>query len=84
MEEQKVGLRYDSSTLIFFKELLVALSFKVCQSVSESVIGNTCPNLHFVKYIKAEMPSTDRVSSITNCYRLIVSFTDQVHSFITS
>ena len=30
------------------------------------------------------MPSTDTVSSITNCYRLIVSNTDPVHSFIIS
>ena len=33
------------------------------------------------------MPSTDPVSSITNycyCYRLIVSYTDPVHSFIIS
>ena len=38
----------------------VSISFKVCESVSqwvsevsESGIGNTCPNLHFVQYIKA-------------------------------
>ena len=30
------------------------------------------------------MPSTDPVSSITNCYRLMVSYTDPVHSFIIS
>ena len=30
------------------------------------------------------MPSTDPVSSITDCYRLIVSYTDPVHSFIIS
>ena len=30
------------------------------------------------------MPSTDPVSPITNCYRLIVSYTDPVHSFIIS
>ena len=30
------------------------------------------------------MSSTDPVSSITNCYRLIVSNTDPVHSFIIS
>ena len=30
------------------------------------------------------MPSTDPVSSITNCYHLIVSYTDTVHSFIIS
>ena len=28
------------------------------------------------------MPSTDPVSPITNCYRLILSYTDPVHSFI--
>ena len=28
------------------------------------------------------MPSTDTVSSITNCYRLIVSYSDPVHSFM--
>ena len=37
-----------------------------------------------VQYIKAEMPSTHPVSSITNCHRLIVSYTDPVHSFIIS
>ena len=30
------------------------------------------------------MSSTDPVSSITNCYSLIVSYTDPVHSFIIS
>ena len=30
------------------------------------------------------MPSTDPESSITNCHRLIVSYTDPVHSFIIS
>ena len=60
------------------------LSKSVSESVSQSGIGNTCPNLHFLQYKKAWMSSTDPVSSITNCYRLIVSFTDPVHSFIIS
>ena len=30
------------------------------------------------------MSSTDTVSSITNCYHLIVSYTDPVHRFIIS
>ena len=30
------------------------------------------------------MPSTYPISSITKCYRLIVSYTDPVHSFIIS
>ena len=35
----------------------VALSFKVVsESVSQSGIGNTCPDLHFVQYIKAKCP----------------------------
>ena len=38
--------------LLYFKRSWVALSFKVCQWVSESGIGNTCPDLHFVQYIK--------------------------------
>ena len=67
--------------LLYFIRSWVALSFKV---VSLSGIGNTCPDLHFLQYIKAWMSSTDPVSSITNCYRLIVSYTDPVHSFIIS
>ena len=60
--------------------LWVALSFKV----SQWGIGNTCPDLHFLQCIKAWMSSTDPVFSITNCYSLIVSYTDPVHSFIIS
>ena len=62
------------------------LSSTIFQSpwVSESGIGNTCPDLHFLQFIKAWMSSTDPVSSITNCHRLIVSYTDPVHSFIIS
>ena len=41
-----------SSTLIPIRSW-VALSFKVCQSVSQSGIGNTCPHIHSVQYIKA-------------------------------
>ena len=37
-----------------------------------------------MQYIKARMSSTDPVSSITNCHRLIVSYTDPVHSFVIS
>ena len=76
-------LRYESSTLILYKELSSTI-FQVW--VSLSGIGNTCPDLHFLQYIKAWMSSTDTVSSITNCYRLIVSYyyTDPVHSFIIS
>ena len=73
-------LRYEGSTLILFKELSSTI-FSLW--VSQSGIGNTCPNLHFLQYIKAWMSSTDPVSSITN-YRLIVSYTDPVHSFIIS
>ena len=69
--------------LLYFGRSWVALSL-VCESVSQWGIGNTCPNLHFLQYMKAWMSSTDPVSSITNCYRLIVSYTDQVHSFIIS
>ena len=56
----------------------------VSQSASQSGIGNTCPDLQFVQYIRAWMSSTDPISSITNCYRLIVSYTDPVHSFTIS
>ena len=45
-------LRYESSTLIRYKELSSTI-FQSCQSVSESGIGNTCPDLHFVQNIKA-------------------------------
>ena len=65
-------VRYESSTLILYKELSSPI-FQSCLSVSQSGIGNTCPDLHFVQYIKAWMSSTDPVSSIINCYRLIVS-----------
>ena len=71
--------------ILYFIRSWVAQSFKVVsQWVSQSGIGNTCPDLHFVQYIKACMPSTDPVSSITNCYRLKLSYTDPVHSFIIS
>ena len=72
-------LRYESSTLIFYKEQSSTI-FPLW--VSQSGIGDTCPDLHFLQYIKAWMSSTDPVLSITNCYRLIVSYTDPVHSFI--
>ena len=74
-------LRYESSTLILYKELSSTI-FPLW--VSLSGIGNTCPDLHFLQYIKAWMSSTDPVSSITNCYRLIVSYTDPIHSVIIS
>ena len=76
-------LRYENSTLILYKELSSPI-FQSCESVSESGIGNTCPDLHFVQYTKAKMPSPDPVLSITNCYRLIVSYTEPLHSFIIS
>ena len=57
-------LRYESSTLILYKELSSSI-FQSCEWVSESGIRDTCPYLHFVQYIKAYMPSTDPVSSIT-------------------
>ena len=62
-------LRYESSTLILCQELSSTI-FQSCQWG----IGNTCPDLHFVQYIKAWMPSTDPISSITNCYPLIQSW----------
>ena len=71
--------------LLYFIRSWVALSFKVVSEwVSQWGIGNTCPNLHFLQYIKAWMSSTDPVSSIINCYCLIVSYTDPVQSFIIS
>ena len=40
--------------LLYFIRSWVALSFKVVSlSVCQSGIGNTCPDLHFVQYIKA-------------------------------
>ena len=49
------------ASLLYFIRSWVALSFKVCESVSPSGIRDTCPDLHFVQYIKAFMPSTDPV-----------------------
>ena len=37
---------------ILYKELSSPI-FQSCESVSESGIGKTCPDLHFVQYIKA-------------------------------
>ena len=52
--------------LLYFIRSWVALSFKVVSEwVSQWGIGNTCPNLHFLQYIKAWMSSTDPVSSRT-------------------
>ena len=76
-------LRYESSTLILYKELSSPI-FQSCEWVSQWGIGNTCLDLHLLQYIKAWMSSTDPVSLITNCYRLIVSYTEPVHSFIIS
>ena len=45
-------LRYESSTLILYKELSSSI-FQSCQWVSGSGIRDTCPDLHFVQYIKA-------------------------------
>ena len=40
--------------ILYFLKSWVALSFKVVSlSVCQSGIGNTCPDLHFVQYIKA-------------------------------
>ena len=47
-----LSLRYESSTLILYKELSSSI-FQSCLSVSQSGIGNTCPDLHFLQYIKA-------------------------------
>ena len=44
-------LRYESSTLILYKQLSSPIFQSL--SVSQSGIGNTCPDLHFVQYIKA-------------------------------
>ena len=48
-------LRYESFTLILYKELSSPIfqSLSVSESVSQSGIGNTCPDLHFLQYIKA-------------------------------
>ena len=45
-------LRYESSTLILYKELSSPI-FQSCEWVHPSGIGNTCPDLYFVQYIKA-------------------------------
>ena len=76
-------LRYESSTLILYKELSSPI-FQSRQSVSEASVTPVQISTHFVQYIRAWMSSTDPISSITNCYRLIVSYTDPVHSFIIS
>ena len=74
-------LRYESSTLKLYKELSSTI-FQSCEWVRPSGMRDTLPNLHFLQYIKAWMSSTDPVSSTTD--RLIVSYTDPVHSFIIS
>ena len=43
-------LRYESTTLILYKELSSPIFQSL--SVSQSGIGNTCPDLHFVQYNK--------------------------------
>ena len=70
--------------LLYFIKSWVALSFKVVSEWVSQASVTSIPDLHFVQYIRACMSSTDPVSSITNCYRLIVSYTDPVHSFIIS
>ena len=65
--------------LLYFIRSWVALSFK-CEWVRPSGMRDTLPNHHFLQYIKAWMSSSDPVSSIHNCYRLIVSYTDPVHA----
>ena len=75
-------LCYKSSTLILIRSW-VALSSKVV-SLSVSQASVTPVQSPLFAIYKAWMSSTDPVSSITNCYRLIVSFTDPVHSFIIS
>ena len=42
-------LRYESSTLILYKELSSPI-FQSCEWVRPSGIGNTCPDLHFMQY----------------------------------
>ena len=78
-------MRYESSTLILYKELSSPIfqSLWVTPSVRHAWHLSRSP-LCAMQYIKAWMSSTDPVSSITNRYRLIVSYTDPVHSFIIS
>ena len=45
-------LRYESSTLILYKELSSPI-FQSCQWVSQSGMRDTLPDLHFAQYIKA-------------------------------
>ena len=82
-------LRYESSTLILYKELSSSIfqSLSVCESMWR--IGNTWQGLHFFN-IKASIPSTDPVTSITaSCwlstakYQALLSYTDPVDSSIT-
>ena len=60
---------------------LKELSSPIFQSLSASEYGmdDTCPDLHFVQYVKPQTPSTDPILSIANCNRLIVFYTDPVH-----
>ena len=48
----KGQLRYESSTLLLYKELSSTI-FQSCQWVSQSGMRDTLPDLHFVQYIKA-------------------------------
>ena len=50
-EESAKFLRYESSTLIPYKELSSTI-FQSCQWVSESGMRDTLPDLHFAQYIK--------------------------------
>ena len=72
-----IKLRYESSNLIIYKELSSTI-FQSCLSGMRDAL----PNLHILQYIKAWMSSTDLVSLITNCYSLILSYTDPVDSSI--
>ena len=72
-------LRYESSTLILYEELSNSI-FQSCQLVSEASVTP----VQISTVCNVWMSSTDPLSSITNCHRLIVSYTNPVHSFIIS
>ena len=70
-------LRYESSTLILYKELSSPIfqSLSVSEWVSQSGIGNSCADLHGVHYIKAQMPSTDSTATAYFSFWIILDIT---------
>ena len=76
----KHELRYESSTLILYKEL--SSSIFCCEWVSQALVTPVQIST-FCNIERHECPLLTQYHQF-NCYRLIVSYTDPVHSFIIS